>query len=78
MRIFRDDELLAVKKREDHRDGNRCSIIESMEEGSGDENLFFHALKEREFILNMFEVVNFFLMGERASPYFFNCLIYIN
>ncbi len=48
MRIFRDDELLAVKKREDHRDSNRCSIIESMEEGSGNEDLFFHAPKRKE------------------------------
>ena len=38
-----DDELLAVKKREDHRDSNRCSIIESMKEGRGDKYLFFHA-----------------------------------
>lgn len=47
MKIFLDDELLAVKKRENHRDGHCGGIVESMEERSGEKNFFFHRASEK-------------------------------
>ena len=47
MKIFLNDELLAIQKREDHRDRYSGGIVERMEEGGGEKNLFFHALLER-------------------------------
>ena len=48
MKIFLDDELLAVKEREDHRDGNCGCIVQGVEEGSRDKDLFFHDRTEKK------------------------------
>jgi hypothetical protein len=47
MNIFFNDELLTVKEWENHGDCDSGGIIESMKEGSGEKNFFFHAVLER-------------------------------
>ena len=47
VKIFLDDELLTVQKREDHRDSHCGGIVERVEKGGGEKNLFFHAVLER-------------------------------
>lgn len=47
MKISFYDELLTVKEGENHRDSHSGCIVERVEDGSGEENLFFHAVLER-------------------------------
>lgn len=42
--IFFYDELLTVEEWKNHGDCNSGRIIESVEEGSGEKNFFFHAV----------------------------------
>jgi len=44
VKIFFNDELLTVEERENHRDSHSGRVVERMKEGSGEENLFFHAV----------------------------------
>lgn len=56
MEIFLDDNLLAVKKREDHGDSNSRCIIKSMKERSGEKNFISHPFKERDLYLTALEL----------------------
>jgi hypothetical protein len=57
MRVFLNDELLTVKKRKDHRNDDRCSIVERVEQCRGKEDSCFHVERER-YILNPWGIVN--------------------
>ena len=47
MGIFQNEELLAVENGKSHGDNDRGSIVESMEEGSGEKNFFSHFFEKR-------------------------------
>ena len=71
MKIFFYDELLAVKEGENHGDRHCGRVVECVEEGSGEENLFFHAVLERGiytkpfFICQLFKIQNKTLQQNR-------------
>jgi hypothetical protein len=39
-----DDELLVEEKRKNHRDDDRCRIVEGVEEAGGNEDFVFHVV----------------------------------